>query len=167
MSSRKTLASALRLPVLALCLFTAGSGLSAQQLRFDRLSLEEGLSQSTITAVLQDRHGFIWLATQDGLNRYDGYDVVVHKHDPEDPETLSHNWISGVRQDRRGRFWLFPQAGGAVDLFDPDTGRTRRFAHDAADPASLSPDLHAPGAFYEDAEGQVWLAGPRASATTS
>ena len=158
MKSRLTIHPRHGVTVLALWLLVEGSGLLAQQLRFDHLSLEHGLSQNTVNDVVQDRRGFIWVATQDGLNRFDGYDVVVYEHDPENPETPSHTWISAIHEDRGGWFWLMPQAAGTVDHFDPDTGRTRRYAHDPADPYSLSPNIHSAGVFYEDPDGHVWLA---------
>lgn len=63
---------------------------NAQQknIRFDRYAIEDGLSQSSVTGVVQDNLGFIWVATQDGLNRYDGYDFLVFKSIPEDNSTL-------------------------------------------------------------------------------
>ena len=54
-------------------------------LSFQRISLEEGLSVSTILCILQDREGFMWIGTQDGLNRYDGYRFTVYRHDRADP----------------------------------------------------------------------------------
>ena len=51
-------------------------------LKFERISLEQGLSQNTIYGILQDRQGFMWFGTQDGLNKFDGYDFKVYKHDP-------------------------------------------------------------------------------------
>ncbi len=59
--------------------------LSPTEVRFNHLSLEEGLSQSTVTAILQDSQGFIWIGTLNGLDRFDGYDVTIFKHDPADP----------------------------------------------------------------------------------
>ena len=67
--------------------------LDAQDLRFDRLSLEEGLSQSTVYAIVQDRRGFMWFGTEDGLNRYDGYHFKVYRHEPENPQSLSNNTV--------------------------------------------------------------------------
>ncbi len=62
---------------------------------FERLSLEQGLSQSHVNCILQDRHGFLWLGTQDGLNRYDGYRFQVFKHDSRDPGSASRTTRSG------------------------------------------------------------------------
>jgi len=60
-------------------------------LKFEHLSLQEGLSQSSVYAIVQDSQGFLWFATQDGLNKYDGYSFTVYQHIPDDPNSLSHN----------------------------------------------------------------------------
>jgi len=61
--------------------------------KFEHLSLEDGLSQSTVYAILQDNKGFMWFGTQDGLNRYDGYQFTIYRHNPTDSNSLSHNEI--------------------------------------------------------------------------
>ncbi len=70
--------------------------LLAQQteLEFKKISLEEGLSQSVVLDIAQDSAGFLWIATQDGLNRYDGNEFVVYRNNPDDSSTLSDNWIT-------------------------------------------------------------------------
>ncbi len=60
----------------------------ARPIRFEHLSADEGLSQVGVMDVLQDRRGYIWLATEDGLNRYDGTSFKVYRHDASDLETL-------------------------------------------------------------------------------
>src|SRR5438445_7022950 len=61
---------------------------SVRPIRFDHLSLEQGLSQSTVMDILQDRRGYIWLATEDGLDRDDGLFLPGYKHDPADAASL-------------------------------------------------------------------------------
>jgi len=74
-----------------------------QDARFERLSIEDGLSQASVYAILQDRHGFIWLGTQDGLNRYDGYDITVFKHTQFDSSSpLADNNIRAFTEDHVG-----------------------------------------------------------------
>ncbi len=67
--------------------------ITAQTLQFKHLGLEKGLSQSTINCILQDSRGFLWLGTQDGLNKYDGYDFVIYRSEQGKSNTLSHDWI--------------------------------------------------------------------------
>ncbi len=90
-----------------------------QSLRFENISLEEGLSQSTIFAMVQDQQGFLWFATEDGLNRYDGYDFTVYKHDPEDPSSLSDNWILCLLVDKSGTLWIGTREGG-LERYDSE-----------------------------------------------
>ena len=70
------------------------------RIKFDRLTLADGLSQVSGNVILQDSRGFIWIGTQDGLNRYDGYSVEVFKRDPDDPDSLADNYILGLYEGR-------------------------------------------------------------------
>ena len=73
-----------------------------RDLKFTHLTTNDGLSQSTVTEILQDRRGFMWFATRDGLNRYDGNNFVVYKHNPNDPWSLSSNFILDLMEDDQG-----------------------------------------------------------------
>ena len=75
-------------------------------IRFDRLSLEQGLSQSSVNKILQDRVGYVWLATEDGLNRYDGVSFKVYRHDPSDPASLPASFIWDIKEDAAGDLWI-------------------------------------------------------------
>jgi ligand-binding sensor domain-containing protein len=136
---------------------TAPGGAGAERLKFDQLTLEDGLSQVTVTSFLQDRKGFLWLGTQDGLNRYDGYRVEVFRHDPEDPASLAENFVRGLYEDRDGDLWIVVNKMGVVSRFDPRTERFRRFTHDPDDPATPSLARIALGALHDDGEGRLWL----------
>ena len=81
-------------------------------IRFSTLSLEDGLSQATVTAAVQDPAGFMWFGTQDGLNRYDGYKFVQLKHDPRDPGTLRNDSIFTLYLDPGGDIWVGTEGGG-------------------------------------------------------
>ena len=85
---------------------------AGQHLRFDRISLEQGLSQSTVFCMIQDSQGFMWFGTEDGLNKYDGYSFTVYKHDPEDPNSLGGNWIQAILEDSSGTLWIGTREGG-------------------------------------------------------
>jgi hypothetical protein len=67
-------------------------------LKFERLSVEHGLAQSTVNCILQDSTGFMWFGTDDGLNRFDGYSFVVYRHDPQNSQSPSHNTITSLLQ---------------------------------------------------------------------
>lgn len=74
--------------------------------RFERLTVEDGLSHSTALSILQDHEGFMWFATQDGLNKYDGYAFTVYRHDEADPHSLSNNNIFALYETRDGALWI-------------------------------------------------------------
>lgn len=109
----------------------------SQNIRFEHFSLEEGLSQSVVTSVLQDRTGYLWIGTEDGLNRYDGYNFKVYKPDSSNPNSLSDNWITSLAEDAQGYLWVGTRLGG-LNRYDPGTDKFTRFLHDEANPASLS-----------------------------
>jgi signal transduction histidine kinase/ligand-binding sensor domain-containing protein len=103
---------------------------------------------------LQDSKGFIWFGTQDGLNRYDGYEFVVYKHDPEDPDTLSNNFIWALYEDESGTMWI-GTGGGGLDSFDRVTGHFTHYQRDPNDPHSLSSNIVL--SIHQDREGTLWL----------
>ena len=82
-----------------------------QNLRFERMGIEDGLSHSAVWKILQDSEGYMWFGTQDGLNRYDGYNFTVYRYDPEDPQSLRNDHISAIYEDRSGVLWVGTQVG--------------------------------------------------------
>lgn len=101
--------------LLALLLTQIGT---AQRIRFNTYSLSQGLSQSTVNAIVQDRQGFIWLGTQDGLNRFDGYGFKVYRHNPSSASSLSDNFVQSLLEDNTGRIWVGTYNGG-ISIYDP------------------------------------------------
>ncbi|HTX92573.1 MAG TPA: two-component regulator propeller domain-containing protein, partial [Anaerolineales bacterium] len=89
-------------------------------IRFETISTEQGLSQSTVNAILQDRQGFLWFATEGGLNEYDGYQFTVFQHDPDDPRSLTNNLVTSMFEDRDGRLWIGTSTG--LDRLDRSSG---------------------------------------------
>jgi ligand-binding sensor domain-containing protein/signal transduction histidine kinase len=116
-------------------------------LRFDHLSVEDGLSQSTVFEILQDRLGYLWFGTEDGLNKFDGYEFTIYRHRENVPASLSDNWISALYEDREGNLWVATRRG--IDRLDRASGR---FTHL---PAPL-PEREA-SCLREDADGNLWL----------
>jgi PAS domain S-box-containing protein len=91
--------------------------------RFARFSDEQGLSQSTVQAIVQDHVGFLWFGTEEGLNRFDGYAFIVYKHQPADPASLPDDVVSALYEDRQQRLWVGTQRGlsrydRATDTFE-------------------------------------------------
>ena len=104
----------------------AGAHGPQPELEFGRLSLEDGLSQSTVYCVHQDRAGYLWFGTADGLNRYDGYGFTVYRRRPNDSTSLSDNTISAICEDSLGHLWVGTMAQG-LNRLDPRLGRFTRF----------------------------------------
>ncbi len=81
-------------------------------LRFEHLSVKQGLSHNKIFCILQDREGFLWFGTRDGLNKYDGYNFTVYQPDPANPtHHLRHNWIKDIYEDKAGTLWVATLGG--------------------------------------------------------
>jgi diguanylate cyclase (GGDEF)-like protein len=116
-----------RAGLIILCALAAASSAGAapsRPIRFDHLSLEQGLSQSTVMDVLQDRQGYVWLATEDGLNRHDGYSFKVYRHDPADDSSLPSSFVWDVEEDAAGDLWVATTSGLA--RLERSTERVRR-----------------------------------------
>ena len=123
-------------------------------LMFRHLNVSDGLSDPRSRCVLQDRQGFLWACTADGLNRYDGYGFRVFRHDPDDPETLGPGFLTKVVEDGAGKLWVGLQGGG-LSVYDPLSETFTHLRHDPADPRSLSDDVVT--ALTYDGEGTVWV----------
>lgn len=123
-------------------------------IRFERISNEQGLSMSAVLSIAQDRQGFLWIATQDGLNRYDGYTFKIFKHNPDDPGSLSANWITALLVDSNGILWAGTRGGG-LNEFDSNSGRFLHFSSDPSNPRSLSSNVV--NALMEDSAGGLWI----------
>ena len=80
-------------------LFLLNTLQAQNHIAFNHLTVEDGLSQSSVTCIFQDAKGFMWFGTQDGLNRYDGYNFKVFKNDPEDSTSLINNFIFSIYED--------------------------------------------------------------------
>ncbi|WP_421879311.1 ligand-binding sensor domain-containing protein [Marinoscillum sp.] len=84
---------------------------SAQDVKFDRLGTAEGLSQANVTAITQDDLGYVWLGSEDGLNRFNGYEIEVFLKDPADSTTLPNNRVSDLASGQNGDLWIGTDAG--------------------------------------------------------
>ena len=123
-------------------------------IRFDHLSNEQGLSQSSVNCILQDRKGFMWFGTQDGLNKYDGYYFTAYTFEKLDSTSLSDNWINSLYQDSSGIIWVGTLRGG-LDGYDSKKDIFTRYKYDPLDPSSLSGNTVR--AIYEDKAGVLWI----------
>ncbi|MEZ4647567.1 MAG: two-component regulator propeller domain-containing protein [Candidatus Eisenbacteria bacterium] len=122
---------------------------------FQPISIEQGLSNDRINQVFQDSKGFLWISTTDGLNRYDGHEVQVYRHDPNDARSIAANWIAGVAEDAQGDIWVLFGIGG-TDCFDRDREVFQHFRNDPADSTSLPRDDLTSAHLFPD--GSFWFA---------
>ena len=125
-----------------------------QNLKFDHLSLKEGLSQSTVYSILQDSKGFMWFGTQDGLNKYDGYQFTVYRHDSQDANSLSHNEVFAIYEDSQGTLWF--GTGKGLNRFDSQQNRFIHYLHDPQNPDN-SLSNNTVWSINEDNEGLLWI----------
>ncbi|HYD70233.1 hybrid sensor histidine kinase/response regulator transcription factor [Azospirillum sp.] len=140
--------------ILALALFAGLAAAQTPPVKFTRLTSSHGLSQNTVYQILQDRQGYMWLATGDGLNRYDGVDVRVFRNHPDDPASIDDNYVSALAEDRDGTLWV-GLIGAGLDHFDPKTGRFEHAHHDPADASSLPHE--GVTALLVDRDGALWV----------
>ncbi|AUD00442.1 sensor histidine kinase [Spirosoma pollinicola] len=125
-----------------------------QQGQFTYLTTNQGLSQNNVTCILQDRKGFMWFGTQDGLNKYDGYNYTLYRNDPRKSSSLSHNYIHALFEDKQGQLWVGTDDGG-LSLFDANTETFTNYKHNPGQQNSLAHDKVM--AVVQDAEGYLWV----------
>ena len=130
----------------------AGSpaGAGNHRLRFQRITPENGLSSGVVSSIVQDRSGFMWFGTDNGLNRFDGRRVTVYRHDPQDPTSLGGDQVATVYEDRSGVLWVGLGEAG-LDRMDRDTGQFRHVLPEYLR-ASTVADIQ------EDQAGTLWVA---------
>lgn len=126
-----------------------------REIWFEHLSLAEGLSQSSIYAMTQDHYGFLWIGTEDGLNRYDGYRFTHYRHNPADTRSLSVNNVTALYEDHSGTLWVGLGTGG-VNAFDRKSESFTRYEANPANPQTLSSNQIR--GIVEDRLGTLWVA---------
>ncbi len=132
---------------------SAESGAPPTRLRFQRLTVEDGLSNTWVRGVVKDRRGFIWIATPDGLNRYDGSRVVQYRQRADDPHSLVSSEIWSLFEDSRGRLWVGTAAG--LSLYDAELDRFDY--HTLAREGGSYGAERVVRAIREDRRGRLWL----------
>ncbi len=128
----------------------SAAALASPPLSVQRYSLEEGLSQQAVNAIVQDSEGFMWFGTEDGLNRFDGYDFRQLRHDRGDSETLPNGYITSLVASEDG-LWIATDGGGVV-FRNAVTGKLEA-------PAQLrdAPDLQRVRTMARDRLGRLWI----------
>ena len=136
-------------------LFLCSSAFSQNnKLKFDHLTVADGLSQGSVYATLQDHGGFMWFGTRFGLNRYDGNEFRHFNHDPKNPHSLPGYRVLALLEDHHDALWVATETGGLA-RYERDTETFTNFRHDSTDPGSLSSDLTT--CLYEDSNHTLWV----------
>ena len=142
---------------LMLLISSAAAG-QAPYLYFNRITTQNGLSHNKVNCILQDQRGFIWMGTDDGLNRYDGRRFVAFRHEPGNKAGLSGNIITDVIEDKQGIIWIATSDGGLTKYdhrLSPDK-QFKQYRHIPADPNSIPVNII--NDLLEDSSGNLWLA---------
>ncbi len=142
--------------VLLFCPLVSGASLTVQhgRLRFEHLTMADGLSDNGTRCVLQDHRGFIWVGTPNGLNRYDGLRFVTYHPDAQDPFSLSGSFVMVLFEDSRKNLWIGTNNNG-LNRYDATQDRFERFTHDDSDPTTISHDGIT--SIAEDLAGNIWI----------
>ncbi len=124
-----------------------------KDMRFDAISVEQGLSQSSVWSIIEDSYGFMWFGTADGLNKYDGYSFQVYRHNPQDSGSLSNNTAWTVFEDRTGILWIGTALG--LHRYDRHTGRFSRLANEGRYKSTrLNTRITS---LLQDSTGLIWI----------
>ena len=126
----------------------------AQDIHFNLVTRSQDDIGSVIAGMTQDAQGFLWLATQNGLYKYDGYQYTSYHNEPLNPNSPADDNIWSVAADKAGYIWLAP-AGTGLDRLDPATGIFTHFRHKNNDPGSLGNDTVL--TIIQDHEGTLWI----------
>lgn len=121
---------------------------------FDRLGTEDGLSQASVTAITQDNQGFIWIGTQEGLNRFDGYSFKTFYHSDDDPLSLSHSNIGDILTDSAGVIWIGTDDG--LNRYNELSGDFEKITVDDGNNPDATVNISV-NVLYEDDQQQLWI----------
>ncbi|MCA6074753.1 hybrid sensor histidine kinase/response regulator transcription factor [Fulvivirga sedimenti] len=122
--------------------------------KFDHFDLESGLSQATVQCIFQDSRGFLWIGTEDGLNRFDGYEFKVFRNNPFDSTSLSYNDISSIEEDQEGNLWIGTYGGG-LNQFDPFQEKFTVYRQNGDDQNSISSNVILK--IFKDENERLWI----------
>src|SRR5574338_548976 len=157
MVHNSNLKRSLKYPVIFLIFLIIASNAFAQKkpVKFNRISSSNGLSQNRVSAIVQDHDGFIWIGTEDGLNKYDGYNFEIFKRNPGDSLSLNDNQALTMHVAKDGTLWIGGSLTG-LSKYNSATKTFTRYNHDHSNPNSLAEDIII--SFSEDTKGNLWIA---------
>ncbi len=106
-------------------------------IKFDNISIKDGLSQSSPNCIFQDSRGLMWIGTDDGLNKYDGYHFIIFKPEQGNPYSISNSRVLSVTEDGTGNLWVGTNGGG-LNRYDRRTNRFHTYIPEKNNPSSLT-----------------------------
>ncbi len=121
---------------------------------FQRITTDDGLSQSDVNTIIQDDDGFMWFGTHDGLNRYDGYSFKIFKPDFQKENSIPSNLIYSLEKDQNGNLWIGTTGEGLV-LFDRAKEKFTTYKNSNEDSKSISSNNIVN--LYKDSENKLWI----------
>jgi len=127
---------------------------NSDDIQFDYISVEDGLSSSYAKRIIQDSSGFMWIGTGNGLNKYDGYNFKIFEHIPYDSSTISDNIINALSFDKFGYLWIGTETGG-INRFDPRTDSVIHFKNIPDNNSSLSSNCIL--SICNDSQDNIWI----------
>ncbi|HYX08060.1 MAG TPA: two-component regulator propeller domain-containing protein [Bacteroidales bacterium] len=126
---------------------------ASDNLNVELFTINNGLSQTRVNALLLDSKGFLWVGTQDGLNRFDGYNFKVFRHQPLDSSSISNNFINSITEDSKGNIWIATNNG--LNRYNSSSGDFTRYLNSQNDPASIiNNQVYY---VYADSKGYIWV----------
>jgi ligand-binding sensor domain-containing protein/signal transduction histidine kinase len=144
-----------RYALLPLFLILISGSLAGQDdyVRFKRITINDGLSLSSVYDIYQDSKGFMWFGTEDGLNKYDGQNITVYGAHTDQHNLLANKWVEEIYEDKAGMIWLGSRSG--LTRYNPRKGAFTVLQHDPEDPATLSNDTIT--AIIADLQNEIWV----------
>ncbi|HEX2963157.1 MAG TPA: two-component regulator propeller domain-containing protein [Ignavibacteriales bacterium] len=142
------------------CLFLHAPAANALQpegqdgIKFNKISVDQGLSQSSVFSICQDKKGFLWFGTLEGLNKYDGYNFTVFRANQPAENSLRSSTIFKIYEDRHGNLWI-GTLGGGLTRYNKDKENFSSYLNNPADPLSISNNNVR--AILESSDGKLWI----------
>ena len=126
----------------------------SQKLSFNRVMPPPGKNFIHVTGIVQDKRGYMWFATKNGLFRYDGYQMIQYKNNPLDPNSLGVAELECIAVDSTGYIWI-GTLGAGLERLDPETGKFTHYRRNPKDPKSIQSDSIF--ALLCDRQGMIWI----------
>lgn len=135
------------------CFLSVYSIAQAPVINFGHIKSEDGLSNSTIETILQDKRGFLWFGTRDGLNRYDGSMMIIYRNSGTNSNSISDNYITSLYEDQQLNLWVGTVNG--LNKFDARRNKFTQMKNNPKDPQSISSnDIRT---IFGDSKGRIWI----------